>query len=367
MKHKKLHFFIITSILLFYLFGLSNAYSSTDLSKKFIQIGDGNETLVFKKKIIPSEPIEIYKIRRYEKLFILQGSSSLHLMNSNGKLKKQIGQKGEGPGDFRLLVDFCISKDKIYAVDWDGTLTCFNIDGQLIKTFKLGNKHIDQIFLINSKIFYVYDKWAKPLKREIRVFKTLMCDNVEIFSIKDTSKQNPYHPGTKGKYRLPWFPSPFYNRPIFIVTNQNRLSIFFSRESYYYLYEKNRLTKKKFQFAFDNISINKNDKNHFFTSVESSSKRKFAFKTKNSVIFPKTKEYFFGATSWDDNFALISNNNITVISKNGEIVKKISYPDNKKYDSLSDFGGLPENIFVKYQDNIYFVNEEFEVEIYQIK
>ncbi|MDR0420841.1 MAG: 6-bladed beta-propeller [Prevotellaceae bacterium] len=78
-----------------------------------------------------------------DKIFILDYdfAKKLFVFDKNGKFVRQIGSKGQGPGEYRSIDDFCIDVEKraIYILDRDGSkVFVYNLDtGKYLNAVKL--------------------------------------------------------------------------------------------------------------------------------------------------------------------------------------------------------------------------------------
>jgi hypothetical protein len=165
---------------------------------------------------------------------------------------------------------------------------------------------------------------------------------------------------------FPWFPNPFYNRHIVIRLNKNKVGIFFTRKNFFYVYDSNKLKKEKFDFTLKGEKVTNSDKKAFFKQCELVSHGKFSHKTKNSIVFPKTKELFEGVIKWDNSIALLLKDRFLIFSQNGKYLTSINYPKILRARTFSDYNARPENIFVK-DKYLYVLNEDNCIEIFNLK
>lgn len=332
----------------------------------YIKLGLLPTTLTFREKINLSDKTRIYKIQIYKNEIFAKADHSVVVFNLRGVKKREFGRKGEGPGDFDLLSDFFVSQDKVYAVDSYRKINCFNLKGDLTQVIKLKNKMIRKILPLNSNIFYVYDKWKISSDgKKATIFKNISDNDRDFLSIKDESKINAYNPQKKNIF-FPWFPAPFYNRMICVRLYLNRIGIFFTRENYFYIFENKSLSKTLYRFNFKVQPITAYDKSNFFKAVDTGSKMKWPQKTKKSINFPREKEFFVGAIKWNENIALIGYQCLFIISENGELLKTIKYPNNRVYGAMADFGGYPEDLIFKRDKLIFYLNEDYDINVYEL-
>lgn len=324
------------------------------------------DALTFEKKIVLKEVLEITKIRFSENLLFGMSVNSIIAFDENGNVLRKYGRKGKGPGDFNLLGDFYLTRDEVIGVDVDGIVNEFSKEGGLIKSYKLSDKKVKSIFLIDNKQAYLYSKWIVLNKKLVSIKNELKIDNEVIFSVDDESKLNPYNPAQKGKMPFPWFPAPF--APAFsILKIESSLMILDSKDSFFTLYSNGATKKIQYKFNFPKISVTEQDKKIFFSTIEVQNNFKLHEKTKEDINFPKIKNSFFGAIKWENNVAVFASKNIYVFDLSGNLLKKIQYESNKTYESLADFSHYPDSAFVKNGRKLYQLDSEFNVNVFQIR
>jgi hypothetical protein len=295
----------------------------------------------------------------------MSSENCIYCLTLAGKVIKKIGRQGEGPGEFKSLSDFFIRDNQIIAADNERKINTFSLDGNLVDEKKTKNT-IGNILSSGKSTLYVTKKPdtrdKKNIKFYLKIFDAKNGD--ELYSIPDESKVNAIHPSSGQKFVYPWYPAPFYNRVNYITGKDEKLRLFFIRENFFFLFEAGEFKKVDFKFNLKSKGVTETDRQNFLGQVDRGSGKKFPKKTKKSVVFPDTKELFLGAINWDDKFALVCEAHLVIISKNGDFIKKISFPSSLNiYDRAL---GYPENIMVKHGDFFYIKNEEEEISIFKI-
>ncbi len=323
---------------------------------------------IFEKKIEINEISLFSKIKFHDKKIFAISEFSIFILDKSGKIINKFGQKGKGPGDFEHLIDFSLHKDKIYAADRNGKVIKYDLNGKFLDEYSIGKNLVNGIYKLENELFFYYNKWVvnkNKKKKEASQVINFATKQKTLFSIKDDSKINAYHPKSKGNYMFPWFPNPFSNRPVVLKLKDNKIGVFLTKKNYFYIYDKNNLKKTSFDFNLKEIIITDKDKELFFKTCELHSHKVFHPKTKKSVIFPRRKEYFLGVINWDDSVALLLEDRFLVVSNEGKLLRVIFYPEGKKYINFTEYNGKPEDIFIKNKDRLYLLNEENEIEIFK--
>ncbi|MCM8804422.1 MAG: 6-bladed beta-propeller [Candidatus Omnitrophica bacterium] len=120
-----------------------------------LSIGFADETL--RKSEFKGEVFNPIKIRCYnKKVFILdKAEMSIKVIDNEGKIILRLGQKGQGPGEFTNVTDFCINDQKVYVLDAEGfKIEIFSeIDGKYIISKKINLSNPYNIAVNNKKIY----------------------------------------------------------------------------------------------------------------------------------------------------------------------------------------------------------------------
>ena len=95
---------------------------------------------------------------------IVSETDKIMLFDSTGKFIRQIGSKGNGPGEFNFLRDISVDIEKkhILAVSFD-KIICYDFEGNLIKEEKLiPYRDIDYLNYINGDILFIQRSLGVP-------------------------------------------------------------------------------------------------------------------------------------------------------------------------------------------------------------
>jgi len=264
---------------------------------------------------------------------------SIIIYDLNGKLIQKVGQKGEGPGEFALISSLEITEEELIVSDGiKKKLVFFTRNGELKKEIKTEYR-IENIITVEDDILYLAT-FSQSSEKENRIdyfLKLLrLKDGMEIISFSDESKTFAVNPSGKTP-PFPWFPAPFYNRKILLKGDDGKLRVFYSKERYFHLYEEGEFRKIYYGFNLEAKSINKDDKVAFFKYIESVNRTKYPDRTRKSIVFPKSQEYFLGVITWGDDIALIKENSFVIISDEGKLVEEIQFPKDIKVNNRWEF------------------------------
>lgn len=276
----------------------------------------------------------------------------------NGRLIQKVGQKGEGPGEFALISSLVITDEEFIVSDGiKKKIVFFTKNGELKKEVKT-EYQIEKLITIEDHLFYLAFVSQKSEKEKridyfLKLFR--LNDGKELISFADESKTFAVNPAGK-KLPFPWFPAPYYNRKILLKGEDGRLRIFYSKERYFHLYENGKFVKINYESSLEAKPIDKNNKDAFFEYIEAVNRIKYPDRTKKSVVFPKSQEYFLGAMTWGDNFALIAENSFIIVSDEGKLIEEIYFPEGIKVDNRWDFI-YPERRLNFYKKCLYYYDE----------
>lgn len=85
-----------------------------------------------------------------------QVAQCIFQFSDSGKYIKSIGNKGESPADYSSIGDFIVNDDHIYIQDlYINKILCYDLNGNWIKTFSLGDINIDEMIDFGTNIFCV--------------------------------------------------------------------------------------------------------------------------------------------------------------------------------------------------------------------
>jgi hypothetical protein len=96
----------------------------------FNMIQDDDHKILEFTKVIEKKNGELLILDRY--------ATSMYLVDTGGILKKRFARKGEGPGEFQVISDFCLDDNEdIYILDIKNRVSKFSYNLEFIKSFEL--------------------------------------------------------------------------------------------------------------------------------------------------------------------------------------------------------------------------------------
>ena len=310
----------------------------------------------FQKKITLSTPILIYSFDILDKtIYIRASDASIYCTDFNGKIKRKIGRKGKGPGEFEYVSDFCLTHKKLFITGGGHEISVFDLQGKLQKEYKI-KEFVLSMTVSNKEPIYISKKFN--FKKRTYCLNLRNFKNTLIASFIDETRVNGRHPSGK-IVTFPWMVAPYPNKIFCITGNDGILRIFFTRKKFFYVINNGRLQKKFYKFKFKTKLITKKDKNDFWDQMDRGTGKKFPHSTKASITFPEKKPLFIGAISWDMDFALLQKDHFMIISKNGDFKFRVNFPK-----ALDNYKSGDPNLFIskmlKFINNsIYFSDEEY--------
>jgi len=315
-----------------------------------------------KKTVIPETPIYINKVKIIDKIIcgVSIGDSLFYFIDRNGKILQKFDIKGKGPGELDYITGFGLFNNNL-IISGGRRINLYSLTGKSIENIKKDDI-IENLLSSNKRWYYVtcgkiFKKKKKIFEIEFRLYND---EDRLIMTLPDRTKQRAFHPKKGRRLAIPWFPSPFCDRLVFMITQTNNIAVFMTRQDYFYLVEDDKIKKISFKFNLKAKALSDQDKKDFFNKIIPKPSKL----TKNSVVFPKTKKLFLGVINWDDNWALIQEDNFILVDEKGSFLNKIPIPDEIGY--LEDWQ-VPEDIFIKNGDELFFLKESEEIVIFEIK
>lgn len=325
------------------------------------------DTIQYERTVEISAGFNVWKMKIHRGDFYIQGDDVICRVDREGKLLNRIGRKGEGPGDFKILTDFCLDGDRLVAADNHGRVNVFGLDGTLVRMETMPFGKIWKILVRGENMYCFHEKLNRNNIKDITIENILNFNHKEILKFPDESRQRAYDPKRRKRSPLPWFVSPYYNRPVLLRGDAGSVFMFFTRSREFFHITGNDIRKRTITAEFSPVKITPQDRDLFFKQVERASGRTFHRKTKNSVVFPKTKELFLGAVNWDSHFGLLACDRLVIVNPEGTVVNEIDYPDELRFTSRETFeGSAPEDIFIKDKNRFYLMNTDGNIKIFKI-
>jgi len=311
--------------------------------------------LKYVKRLVPKN---YERFKRYlvsgDKIFV-STDSSLLIYGLDGKLLKEAGHEGQGPGDFQYISDFIITDTEIIISDYYRKVAFFDLNGHLKKeTWAKNNIHA--LMLINDHLLYMGSRQTVD-KGTVRRFFTIveLEDERELMSFADNTMTYALHPSGK-KPAFPWFPAPYPDRLILLKEGTNGLSVFMTRSDHFWSYRNGQFIKKRISYDFNSASLTNEDRIAFFDYIEGVNQVEYPTATKRSIVFPQKNELFFGAIPWDKAYALILIDHLIVISEEGAFSERIDFPEELNFSNIFEF--FPAEVRLQREGNeVYYYDE----------
>lgn len=129
-----------------------NNNSGTDCQEKIKVVDliplETSETVLLAdvRKIVPSNDL----------LFILDTEYKLRLFDKKGNFIREIGQEGQGPGEYSMLTDFTIDNERkeVYMNDVL-KIVVYDYEGNFKRNVSLKDDNLQVFALCNDKLFYI--------------------------------------------------------------------------------------------------------------------------------------------------------------------------------------------------------------------
>lgn len=315
----------------------------------------------FQKKITLSTPMLIYSFDILDKtIYIRASNASIYCTDLNGKIKRKIGRKGKGPGEFGYISDFCLTHKKLFITEAH-KISVFDLQGKLQKEYKIKEFALSMT-ISNKELIYISNKFN--FKKRTYCLNLRNLKNTLIASFANETRMNAIHPSGK-IVAYPWMVAPYPNKMFCITGDDGILRIFFTRKKFFYVINNGRLQKKFYKFKFKTKLITKKDKNDFWNQMDRGTGKKFPRSTKVSITFPEKKPLFIGAISWDIDFALLQKDHFIIISKNGDFKFRVNFPK-----ALDNYKSGDPNLFIskmlKFIDNSLYFSDEEDLFVYDL-
>ena len=105
------------------------------------------------RKIVPSNDL----------LFILDTELKLRLFDKDGTFIREIGQEGQGPGEYAMLTDFTIDEERkeVYMNDVL-KIVVYDYEGNFKRNISLEDDNLQVLTFCNDKVFYIFPDKKYP-------------------------------------------------------------------------------------------------------------------------------------------------------------------------------------------------------------
>lgn len=343
-------------------------FTACNKSKKrsSMSIDEGSDfTLI--KSVEPEKLSSFFRFTIHgERIYALDYESRVTVMDMSGSYITSFGGQGEGPGEFRTLMDLKVTDKWIYCADREKRITVFDHKGKIHKELKTDEK-IEQIYMADGVLYYLSRKIVKAVGLVDFIMSLIHFETgKEVICFKDRMKVRAINNAGK-KLRFPWFPAPFPDRKLFIVNDSGKMALLSAHDDFLLCYSVSGFTKKEFNFKLEREPVAARDKKAFFEYLDDVNNTKYSAATKGSVTFPEFKEYFAGAISWGENIALIRHEELIIIDINGNLIRRLRLPSSIEPESYWEFI-YPERRMAYYNKKLYYLNTETEtLQTFKIK
>lgn len=286
----------------------------------------------------------------------------IYQIDLEGKIIKSFGSKGEGPGELKYLKDFEVTQSYI-VLSGNKKIIIFDKESKIINEYRKRNL-IESLAISDENWFYIKNKRifdkkkrSKECKYQFNLFNNR---GKNILAIPNVTRQDAYNVAKGARLPFPWFPSPYCDRPIFVNYSGDKIAIFYTRRKYFSLIKGEKVYKIYIDYQFEEVGLTSKDYERFFDRIDPKPPRK----TKESVIFPKTREYFQTVFNWDEYFALIINNIFILINEKGKVIEKIRFPN--KIPALDSWDLYrPIGSFCMGENKLFYLHEGDEIRVFK--
>ena len=281
----------------------------------------------------------------------------------DGKIMRKFGRIGEGPGEFQFLSDFSVGDDGVVGVG-DRKLCKYELSGALDQERKSKLRIYKVIAAQDNTLYLAWKKIIDPKKKLAQNFYHLLdSQNRLLLEIPDESRQPAFMPARGQVTWFPWFPSPFFNRPVIVPGLNGDAAVFMTRERSFRLIKKDGTVKTLTIDAPLKVPpITTQDKENFFECIQP----KPVEKTKQSVDFPETMELFLGVIRWGDGWALLHQDSLTILSYDGKFRERIQLPRQFAANETWQKVRL-ENYLSRHQNKLYVINNNESISVFQLE
>ena len=194
---------------------------------------------------------EIAKIVHYDKRFYILDVQQMILFafSETGQFEWKIDKRGNGPGEYRYLMDFDINQNRLYLFDRRNQILEYDLNGNFVKKYEINIPGVS--FLINNGHFYFYtcnstsetgdysllimDDYGQKFKNGIPITQKNLLNKCVIFNHSKVF----YRYGDKNRFYMP-LETNVYSIAEDSISVQYRISInnknipenFFDRNTY---------------------------------------------------------------------------------------------------------------------------------------
>lgn len=156
-----------------------------------------------------------------ETLLLNFGESRVQLYGADGQFKKNIGQRGKGPGEFNFATYMTVVDDVLYIQDiLTSLVSAFKLDGTFIKHYKLSDRNLKVMKTVGGW-FYWMEGFTERGPADIYFAKDAPEEGKVVHKVKDMGwSQGTWVMNNNGQVRATF--SPLHVRPKTTVSPDGR-------------------------------------------------------------------------------------------------------------------------------------------------
>lgn len=319
----------------------SSVNSQKDIQFTRTQIFEESENLTFGR-------ISGIAVDKSERVYIsesTQGHAAIHVFESDGTYLTSLGGYGDGPGEFRSIINPQIVENKLYALD--GRQLKINVYSLQSLSFKStiqldpGNwSHIEDLNGAFPSDFTVLDSerilltFLKSEGRKDLLFRYMINSSGEISSnkiVEQVSAEHFVRPDNDGI-----FFSPFSSSGLFAITENENLYTIWTEEILFKKYTLDGEYQSSFYHPFTNKELSRDEVlNYYDSEIYEASVRNTGFPEQwpsiHSFVMDESDNFWI-STIIDSE----SNYQWWVLSNEGEILSKFTWPKSKSIRDVTD-------------------------------
>jgi len=274
-----------------------------------------------------------------------QGHAAIHVFETDGSYLTSLGDFGEGPGEFRSIINPQIIEDKLYALD--GRQLKINVYS--LQTLSYSNSiqldpvnwsHIEDINGAFPSDFIVLDSnrilitFLRLEAGKDLLFRYMMNSSGEIISNKIVEQVSAEHfvlPDNSGIMLSPFSPKGFM-----VISNNETLHTIWTEEILFKEYTLNGEYKRSFYHPFTNKELdrgevlNHNDSDEYKAAVRNTGTPE-TWPAVRSVVTDELNNFWISTIIDDEN-----EHQWWILNSEGEIISRFNWPKNSEIRNVKN-------------------------------